>query len=145
MCFNRASGSSTPSSAKVSLFRRLPTASSGFSSALANVKCPWRHWRFRWAGLSRSSVPQQQVNAARSATSFANHDRLIASIATLKMRPRITRLQEARAWDLVVFDEAHHLTASPRGTKVEKTDNSRLAEVLKGHSRDLLLLSATPH
>ena len=81
----------------------------------------------------------------RKSNAFAKHDRLIASIDTLKMRPRLKRLQEAPPWDLVVFDEAHHLTAYRRGTKVEKTENYRLAEVLKGHSRDLLLLSATPH
>ncbi len=81
----------------------------------------------------------------RRSNAFAKHDRLIASIDTLKMRPRLKRLQEAPAWDLVVFDEAHHLTAYRRGTKVEKTENYRLAEALKGHSRDLLLLSATPH
>lgn len=81
----------------------------------------------------------------RRSNAFAKHDRLIASIDTLKMRPRLKRLQEAPPWDLVVFDEAHHLTAYRRGTKVEKTENYRLAEALKGHSRDLLLLSATPH
>ena len=81
----------------------------------------------------------------RKSNAFARHDRLIASIDTLKMRPRIKRLQEAPPWDLVVFDEAHHLAAYRRGSKVEKTENFRLAEVLKAHCRDLLLLSATPH
>lgn len=81
----------------------------------------------------------------RRSNAFAKHDRLIASIDTLKLRPRVKRLQEAPPWDLVVFDEAHHLTAYKRGSKVEKTENYRLAEVLKAHSRDLLLLSATPH
>ena len=81
----------------------------------------------------------------RKSNAFVKHDRLIASIDTLKMRPRLKRLQDAPPWDLVVFDEAHHLTAYRRGTKVEKTENYRLAEVLKAHSRDLLLLSATPH
>ncbi len=81
----------------------------------------------------------------RKSNAFAKHDRLIASIDTLKMRPRLKRLQDAPPWDLVVFDEAHHLTAYKRGSKVEKTENYRLAEMLKAHSRDLLLLSATPH
>ena len=55
------------------------------------------------------------------------------------------RLQEAPPWDLVVFDEAHHLTAYRSGSKVKKTENYKLAEALKDHCRDLLLLSATPH
>lgn len=81
----------------------------------------------------------------RKTNAFAKHDRLIASIDTLKRPARIKRLLEAPRWDLVVFDEAHHLTAYRTGNKVRKTQNYKLAEALKDHARDLLLLSATPH
>lgn len=81
----------------------------------------------------------------RKTNAFAKHDRLIASIDTLKRPARIKRLLEAPRWDLVVFDEAHHLTAFRSGKKVRKTENYKLAEALRDHSRDLLLLSATPH
>ncbi len=81
----------------------------------------------------------------RKTNAFAKHDRLIASIDTLKRPARIKRLLEAPRWDLVVFDEAHHLTAYRTGGKVRKTENYKLAEALKGHARDLILLSATPH
>nr|WP_249139590.1 SNF2-related protein [Bradyrhizobium ottawaense] len=81
----------------------------------------------------------------RKTNAFAKHDRLIASIDTLKRPARIKRLLDAPRWDLVVFDEAHHLTAHRTGGKVRKTENYKLAEALKDHSRDLMLLSATPH
>ncbi len=81
----------------------------------------------------------------RKTNAFAKHDRLIASIDTLKRPSRIRRLLDAPRWDLVVFDEAHHLTAYRNGGKIRKTENYKLAEALKGHSRDLMLLSATPH
>lgn len=81
----------------------------------------------------------------RKTNAFARHDRLIASIDTLKRPARIKRLLEAPRWDLVVFDEAHHLTAYRLGGKVRKTENFKLAEALRGHTRDLVLLSATPH
>lgn len=81
----------------------------------------------------------------RKTNAFAKHDRLIASIDTLKRPARIKRLLDAQRWDLVVFDEAHHLTAYRTGGKVRKTENYKLAEALKDHSRDLMLLSATPH
>ncbi|KUZ72504.1 helicase [Burkholderia ubonensis] len=81
----------------------------------------------------------------RKTNAFAKHDRLIASIDTLKRSARIKRLLDAPRWDLVVFDEAHHLTAYRTGGKVRKTENYKLAEALKDHSRDLMLLSATPH
>jgi superfamily II DNA or RNA helicase len=81
----------------------------------------------------------------RRTNAFSKHDRLIASIDTLKMPARIKRLEEAPPWDLVVFDEAHHLSAHRTGMRVTKTENYKLAEVLRTHCRDLVLLSATPH
>lgn len=81
----------------------------------------------------------------RKSNAFAKHDRLIASVDTLKRPQRIKRLLEAPKWDLVVFDEAHHLNAYKSGSKISKTENFKLAEALKAHCRDLLLLSATPH
>ncbi len=81
----------------------------------------------------------------RKSNAFVKHDRLIASVDTLKRRARVKRLMDAPMWDLVVFDEAQHLTASRSGGKVKKTENYRLAEAMKDHCRDLVLLSATPH
>ena len=81
----------------------------------------------------------------RKSNAFEKHNLLIASIDTLKLRARVARLKAAPPWDLVVFDEAHHLTAYRQNGKLVKTQNFRLAEVLKEHTRDLVLLSATPH
>jgi superfamily II DNA or RNA helicase len=88
---------------------------------------------------SEGDVTDRKTNA------FAKHNRLIASIDTLKRPTRLKRILEAPRWDLIVFDEAHHLTAYQTGNKVTKTQNFKLAESLRDHSRDLLLLSATPH
>lgn len=81
----------------------------------------------------------------RKSNAFAKHDRLIASVDTLKRRGRVRRILEAPPWDLVVFDEAHHLSAYRTGSKVRKTENYKLAEAMRDHARDMLLLSATPH
>ncbi len=82
----------------------------------------------------------------RKTNAFAKHNRLIASIDTLKRPKRIENILASAKWDLIVFDEAHHLTATQKGAdKVHKTDNYRLAESLRDHTRDLILLSATPH
>jgi superfamily II DNA or RNA helicase len=81
----------------------------------------------------------------RKSNAFAKHDLLIASVDTLKQPRRMKRLEEAPQWDLIVFDEAHHLTAWRSGGKTKKTQNYKLAELLKEKARDLILLSATPH
>ncbi len=81
----------------------------------------------------------------RRSNAFAKHNRLIVSVDSLKRRPRVRRLLEAPPWDLVVFDEAHHLSVYKTGNKIRKTQNFQLAEAVREHCRDLLLLSATPH
>lgn len=81
----------------------------------------------------------------RRSNAFMKHNFLIASVDTLKRTSRIKNLLSAPKWDLVVFDEAHHLTAYKAGGKVKKTENYKLAEALRDHCRDMILLSATPH
>ncbi len=91
-------------------------------------------------------------------------DHLIISIDTLAGERMVARMREAvasgaaRAYDLVVFDEAHKLAADrERDSYVRKTDRYRLAEALAGLPTDdarwrlgwsasnILLLTATPH
>lgn len=80
-----------------------------------------------------------------SGIAWETHHRVIASIDTLKQPRRMERLLSGPRWDLVIFDEAHHLTRKRYGKKLEVTQNYRLGEALRGHTRDLLFLSATPH
>lgn len=81
----------------------------------------------------------------RRSNAFAKHNFLIASVDTLKRKTRVKKLLEAPLWDLVVFDEAQHLTAYKSGGKTKKTENYKLGEALRDHTKDLILLSATPH
>jgi len=80
-----------------------------------------------------------------SPASWETHHRVIASIDSLKRPIRMDRLLSSPRWDLVVLDEAHHLSRTRYGQKVHVTQNYRLAEALKSHTRDLLFLTATPH
>lgn len=47
-------------------------------------------------------------------------------------------------WDLIVFDEAHKMSASVFGSEIKKTKRYQMAERL-GANRNLLLMTATPH
>jgi superfamily II DNA or RNA helicase len=88
---------------------------------------------------SEGDVTDRKTNA------FSKHNRLIASVDTLKRPARVKKLLAAPPWDLVVFDEAHHLSVYRYGNKVKKTENFKLAEAIRDHCRDLILMSATPH
>lgn len=51
-------------------------------------------------------------------------------------------------WDLVIFDEAHHLRRYLKGSSIESgrevTQSYRLAQAIEEHARSMLLLTATP-
>ncbi|GAA2535931.1 helicase-related protein [Microbacterium mitrae] len=48
-------------------------------------------------------------------------------------------------WDLIIFDEAHKMSATVWGNEVKKTKRYQMAEELGKHTRNLLLMTATPH
>ncbi|WP_419939848.1 helicase-related protein [Candidatus Palauibacter sp.] len=114
---------------------------------------------------------------ARSGNPFAGSgsDRVIVSLDTLRGSTAFSRLADAGTapYDLVVFDEAHKLSATSEGARTRKTQRYKLAEALAGCSsgtprarqgnghegrstepdwsclkwsaHHLLLLTATPH
>ena len=71
--------------------------------------------------------------------------RAIASLDRLKRKEHKRVLLENRKWDLIIFDEAHRLSAKEYGRKVDRTQNYQLAEALRGYTDALLLLTGTPH
>jgi ERCC4-related helicase len=76
---------------------------------------------------------------------WERHNQVVVSIDTLKQQRRLQRLMAAAPWDVVIFDEAHHVSRTRSGKKTVTTQNYRLAETLRNHTRDLIFLSATPH
>ena len=77
--------------------------------------------------------------------SWENHNRVIVSIDTIKRPQKIERLLSGPKWDIIIFDEAHHLSKTRYGKKITATLNYKLAESLRSHTKDLIFLSATPH
>jgi superfamily II DNA or RNA helicase len=67
-------------------------------------------------------------------------DQVVASIDTLKLLLRNKAALDVRPWDLVVFDEAHHLT-KPTVLMYELAKHLRE----KKKCRNTLFLTATPH
>lgn len=76
---------------------------------------------------------------------WERHHQVIVSIDTLKAPRRMQRMLAAAPWDLVIVDEAHHVSRTKSGKKTVTTQNYKLAEALRNHTRDLIFLSATPH
>jgi superfamily II DNA or RNA helicase/DNA-binding XRE family transcriptional regulator len=120
------------------------------------------NWQAELGKLFSLDVPIVSGPDCRTSNPFCGpeSDRLIVSVDTLSRPGAFTRLRDAAVlpYDLVVFDEAHKLSADrePDGT-VRKTERYKLAEALAGIRTDeerwvlpwacphVLLLTATPH
>ena len=81
----------------------------------------------------------------KNANAWEAHDKIITSMDYAKRQdgpiPELLRTE----WDVIVFDEAHKLSISRYGDKVERTQRYRLGEALQNKADALLLLTATPH
>jgi superfamily II DNA or RNA helicase len=90
-----------------------------------------------------------RIETSRTGNPFAEHDLLIARLDKLARDDEPGGLQDrllaAPEWDLVVFDEAHKLSAQLVADEVKETKRRRLAVRLRERTRHLLLLTATPH
>ena len=83
------------------------------------------------------------TNADSSA--FSGQDFLIASLDKLARSEGLQAMLSESAWDLIVVDEAHKMSATMFGSEVKYTKRYRLGQKLGSITRNLLLLTATPH
>ena len=88
------------------------------------------------------------VAAADTETSdfWNTQDRVIASAHTLRLDKgnRWERLLDAKSWDLVLIDEAHHMNVDEQG---HRTLSYQLVERLQEHGKvqSMVLFTGTPH
>jgi superfamily II DNA or RNA helicase len=76
---------------------------------------------------------------------FSKTDLCIARLDTLTRNEDLIQQLKNTSWDLIICDEAHKMSASARGNKIEKTKRYKLGELLSSLTRHFLLLTATPH
>lgn len=100
----------------------------------------WERFRERFTLLTGEAI-----SGAFGVNSWVENDRVIASM-DLALQEHILPGLEQASWDLVIFDEAHKLSAYRYGpTRIEKTKRYMLAEKLAERTKHLLLMTATPH
>lgn len=71
---------------------------------------------------------------------FEGEQRVLCSLSLLTATPEMAGSVVAAEWDLLIVDEAHHLT----WTEDEASPSYRLIEALAGRTPAVLLLTATP-
>ena len=110
-----------------------------------NLVAQWRWELSAKFGLSFAVFDGSEPEA-RAGNPFDRHPFLLARMDTLSRNAKHQALlKTAAAWDLVICDEAHRMSASYYGAEVRKTKRYRLGEALAARCRDFLLMTATPH
>ena len=89
-------------------------------------------------------VKALQDSLAKDANAWEANCKIITSLDYAKKEEVLAELERTN-WDVVIFDEAHKLSANKRGGKVERSQRYRLAQALYDKTESLLLLTATPH
>jgi superfamily II DNA or RNA helicase len=90
-------------------------------------------------------VTRDQIEASRSGNPFTDGDLLIARLDKLARDDDLQAKLSSTDWDLIVFDEAHKLSATLAFDEVKKTKRRQLGERARDLTRHFLLLTATPH
>lgn len=105
----------------------------------------WRDELYEKFGLEFRIFSRELEGASPSGNPFEDHDFLIVRLDQMSRSEESQEKLCLASWDLVVFDEAHKLSAQFQGKEVKRTKRFVFAEKLGHHTRHLLLMTATPH
>jgi superfamily II DNA or RNA helicase len=105
----------------------------------------WRDELLEKFGLEFHAYSKDLELTSPSGNPFENFDHLIVRLDQMSRAEDMHDKLCAVPWDLVVFDEAHKLSAHFSGQELKRTKRFNLAEKLGAHTRNLLLMTATPH
>ena len=86
------------------------------------------------------------IEVSKSGNPFNDEDLLIARLDMLSRNEELQdKLEASHDWDLIVFDEAHKLSATLDADGMNRTKRRVLADRCRELARHFLLLTATPH
>ena len=114
------------------------------------VLCPkaltdqWRREMWERFRESFKLVTGDLISGSFGQNAWVENDLVVASVDLAIQDHIIPGLEQSR-WDLIIFDEAHKLSAYRYGRKIDKTKRYMLAERLAASTKHLLLMTATPH
>lgn len=105
----------------------------------------WQDELFEKFGLSFTLFGRDLLDQSRSGNPFDDHDLLVARLDQLSRSEELQEKIRSSQWDLIVVDEAHKLSATWFGTKINETKRFKLGQLLGSVTRHFLLMTATPH
>ena len=96
-------------------------------------------------GLTFEIFSREKQEQCHSRNYFTEQNFLIARLDQLSRNEEYRALLKQSDWDLIVIDEAHKMSASYFGNKVNETGRFKLGKLLGSITRHFLLMTATPH
>ncbi len=100
----------------------------------------WNRFTIPLVRMDSQGLARVRTRIPRNHNPFSYIEKSIISVDTLKNEDEYRVYLENAFWDIIIIDEAHHV--SFKGTR---TLSHRLAGLLGSRSDTLILLSATPH
>lgn len=105
----------------------------------------WQDELLEKFGLAFKIMTNEVLEASPTGNAFAEEDLCIARLDKLSRSDELQEKLAHTTWDLVVFDEAHKLSATMGADGAKRTKRYKLAELVGATTPNLLLLTATPH
>jgi hypothetical protein len=97
-------------------------------------------------GLNFDLLTRDQIEASVTGNPFIEKNRPIVRLDMAARSDELkAKLDAAPDWDLIICDEAHRMAASYFGGEIKETRRHKLGKLLGTRTRNLLLMSATPH
>src|SRR5712692_1015525 len=114
--------------------------------APGNLVEQWQDEMAEKFGLRFDALTRDQIESSITGNPFVERSRLIARLDMMARSDELkAKLEAAADWDLIICDEAHRMAASYFGGEVKETQRYKLGRLLGTRTRNLLLMSATPH
>ncbi|HDY8039951.1 TPA: DUF3883 domain-containing protein [Vibrio vulnificus] len=105
----------------------------------------WQDELLEKFGVTFDIFSREKQEQCASGNYFDESDQLICRLDQLSRNEDFQEKLKNTEWDLIIVDEAHKLSASYFGTKINKTKRFQLGELLGSITRHFLLMTATPH
>jgi superfamily II DNA or RNA helicase len=110
----------------------------------AHLQDQWQRELSDWFREDFVLLRRDILNSLYSADFFERNPQILVSM-DLARREDVREVLARQAWDLVIVDEAHKLSATRYGQKISKTKRYQLGEALASKATHMLFLTATPH
>ena len=106
----------------------------------------WQDEMYEKFGVHFEIFSRDMEEQSRIGNPFDEKELLITRLDQLSRNEELQqKLQAAQRWDLVIVDEAHKMSASWYGSKLDPTKRFKLGQMLGSITRHFLLMTATPH